>query len=85
MSKTLSNQAHVTDTSLAFAAKNASAISMYTEESVAEISVGWGRKIGSLSGIFGFVKILKAIEYIPKPRKSYWKNVQYYQLNVVGR
>ena len=32
--------------------------------------MGGGGKIGSLSGIFGFVKILKAIEYIPKPRKK---------------
>ena len=31
--------------------------------SVAEISVATFRKIGDLSGIFGFVGILKTIEY----------------------
>ena len=60
MSKTLSNRAHVTDTSLAFAAKNTSAC-------IQGISGGNFGGVGggdrSLLGIFGFVEILNAIEY----------------------
>ena len=66
MSKTLLNRAHVTETFLAFAAKNTSACI----QGISGGNFGGGgattptfRKIGSLSGIFGFVGILNAIEY----------------------
>ena len=63
MSKTLSNRAHVTDTSLAFAEKNTSACIQGIRDGNFGGMEGGGRKIGSLSGIFGFVGILKALEY----------------------